>query len=126
MELPERYPSGREFWRLARVGELEEVVPRGDQVRRFGIGERESINVALENREWVLLWDDHRAYRMAASLGLHVLCTPLLVIDLVRDGEIDAEEASRIEGELERMKTVSPDLIAIARTLLAAMSGEHR
>lgn len=118
-ELPERFPSGREFWRLARAGEITPVAPRQDLVGRFGAGERAAISAALEHRDWVLLLDDRRAYMWAVARGLRALCTPLLVVERWREAEIDRAEALRLLIELERAKTLSPELLEVARSLMA-------
>lgn len=50
-ELSDRFPSGREFWRLAHAGLLQEATPQADHVQQFGPGERAAINLALEHRD---------------------------------------------------------------------------
>ncbi len=119
LELPERYPSGREFWRMARAGELEEAIPERDQVRRFGPGEREAMNVALEHPNWELLVDDWRPLEWAANMRLRVLSTPVLIVALVHDKEIGVPRALEFLAELGRLGTMMPGLIELARSQLA-------
>ena len=117
-ELPEAFASGREFWRLARDGEVRLAEPRLSRVERFGAGERATISVALEHREWVLLLDDRRAFEYAAGLGLRVLCTPLLIVALREDGELDLAAAGQLLDRLAAMGTMSPVLVELSRRLL--------
>lgn len=118
-ELVESFPSGREFWRLARAGTLIEVPGATSVVREFGPGEREAINLALEHRDWVLLMDDRRPLERATALGLKVLCTPVLVVALASEGSISTGEAVATLARLAAMQTVSPTLISVALTQLA-------
>jgi predicted nucleic acid-binding protein len=113
-ELVESFPSGREFWRLARGETLVEVAVTLSEVHEFGPGEREAINFALEHRERGVLMDDHRPLGEAAHLGLNVLCTPVLTVALATDGSISASEAVATLTRLAAMQTVSPTLISAA------------
>ncbi len=113
-ELSERFPSGQEFWRLVRAGQLEEISPRGHQVREFGPGERAAINLALEHPDWVLLLDDRRPFEEAVRLGLPVLCSPVLAVGLFSDGHLDAGTVLQTLARLAALQTVSPHLLALA------------
>ena len=122
-ELPDHFPSGREFRRLVLAGELEEVNPLRDRVGRFGPGERAAISVALEHRGWALLLDDLRALQWASGQGLWQRSTPLIVVDLLREGEVDGAEARRLLAELGRRRTLSQRLLSLARGLVETHEG---
>ena len=117
-ELPDTFASGREFRWLVRSGELTEVIPRHDRVGMFGAGERSALNVALEHRDWVLLLDDVRPFSYAAGVGLRIVYSPRLVVLLREEGAIGHAAAMGLLGELARLATVSPELIALAISLL--------
>jgi predicted nucleic acid-binding protein len=121
-ELLESFPSGRDFWRLAREGVLLEVAPELDEFREFGFGERAAINLALEHRDWFLLMDDHRPSLVAGRLGLQVISTPLLVVRLYTQRRLNASQALRVLGQLAALDTVSPALIAAALAQLRRTS----
>jgi predicted nucleic acid-binding protein len=123
-ELKESFPSGQEFWRLARKGQLEEVMPGLTQVQGFGSGERASLNVALEHRDWVLLMDDQRPFQEAIRLGLKAVCTPVLVVALFSKGVLSAREALEILGRLAAMQTLSPHLLSAALAQLGRSFSE--
>lgn len=112
-ELLERFPSGREFWRLARVGALD-VVAASPQVTEFGPVEREAISVALEHPDWVLLMDDYRPFRAATALGITAVCSPVLTVALFAENALSAAEALTILARLAAMQTVSPFLLTAA------------
>ncbi len=117
-ELSERFPSGREFWRMVRARELDEVTPLRQQVRMFSPGERSAINVVLDRRDWFLLLDDRRPYEEAKRLGINVVCTPLLVAEIVQENTIDTLEARRMLARLAQPRTVSPEMIRQALGML--------
>jgi len=124
-ELVERFPSGREFWRLARAGLLVEVVPTTSQLQEFGPGEREAINLALEHQDWVLIIDDQRPYQAAARLGLNVLCSPVLTVALATEGALPTSDALAILARLAAIRTVSPVLLTAALAQLGEWSGHE-
>jgi len=113
-ELSEEFASGREFWRLARDGVLQESVPTSESVRAFGPGERAAMNLALENADWLLLVDDRRPLQEAQRLGIRAICTPVLIVGLFHDGTIEFEQALQALARLTAMQTVSPTLIEAA------------
>lgn len=108
LELPESNPSGREFWRLVRAGEVIEVTPAALHLREFGAGERAAISVAIEHPDWGLLLDDYPAYRACLRLGLTVVSTPLLAVTMYDEGGITNEQVLTFLFRLERIGTVSP------------------
>ena len=119
-ELQEEFSSGREFWGLAREGVLVEASPELQEVTRFGPGEQAAINLTLENRDWVLLMDDRRPFLEAERLGLRVLCTPVLVVDLYMEEKLDARQALEVLSRLAGLQTVSPELLAASLAHLGA------
>lgn len=125
-ELLEEFPSGREFWKLAREEALFEVVPELSQVTEFGPGERAAINLALEHRDWLLLIDDRRPFLEAVRLGLRVLCTPVLVVQLYTEGRLDPRQTLEALARLAGMQTVSPALLSAALAQLGAAWKEER
>ncbi|HLG72505.1 MAG TPA: hypothetical protein VK009_18970 [Chloroflexota bacterium] len=117
-ELSERFASGREFWRLVRAGELDEVSPTRENVRQFGPGERQALNVALEHRDWVLFIDDRRPFEEAIRLGLQAISSPALVVLLAREGAMSTEEALATLARLAALGRLSPRLIDAASAAL--------
>lgn len=113
-EMDEGFPSGREFWRLARQGSLTEVRGVLARVQEYGAGERAAMNLVLEHPDWLLLLDDQRPFQLAMQLGLKVVCTPTLVISLLAEGVVSAEEALFALARLAALQTVSPHLLAAA------------
>ncbi len=113
-ELDPRFPVGQEFERQVRAGELQEVTPRAEPIQDFGPGERAAINVALERRDWILLLDDQRPFQQAARLELRVVCTPVLVVALYRDDQMEAGQALTALARLAALQTVSPHLLALS------------
>src|SRR5215210_7299734 len=118
-ELSPGFPSGVEFWRLARRGVLTEVAPRRDELGAFGPGERAAINLAIEHPGWLLLLDDQRPYQEAVRRGLPVLCSPVLVAALFSEGTLDSQDTLLTLARLAALQTVSPHLLAAALTHVA-------
>ncbi len=114
-----QFPSGIEFWRLARRGILTEVAPQHDRVQAFGPGERAALNLALEHPGWLLLLDDQRPYQEAVRRGLAVLCSPVLVAALFGDRVLTAQDALLVLARLAVLQTVSPHLLAAALAHIA-------
>ena len=119
-ELALQFPSGREFWRLARIGELDQAVPAASHVREFGPGERMAIDLALEHRDWVLLMDDQRPFSAAARMGVPLVCTPVLAVALFTEGQLSASQTLTVLARLAALQTVSPILLAAALAQLGA------
>ncbi len=113
-ELRPTFPSGQAFWDLASQGAITEVDARESHVKEFGPGERAAIDIAYENRDWILLLDDQRPFQEAVRLGLRVLCTPVLAVSLFDEGSLTAYEVLCILGRLAASQTVSPHLLAAA------------
>lgn len=117
-ELRDRYPPGQEFWRLVNAGALEEVVPAAMRIREFGDGERAAISAIMEHPTWTLLMDDYRPYQMAVRMGMRVLCTPAVVINLFNERELNAIEARAVLEHLTRLKRLAPVLLLDANAWL--------
>ena len=118
VELSERFASGREFWRLVRAGELDEVAPTRETMRQFGPGERQALNVALDHPDWVLFIDDRRPFEEAIRLGLQAISSPALVVLLARDGAMSATDALAMLARLAGLGRLSPRLIDAATAAL--------
>lgn len=118
LELREEFSSGREFWRLVRQNELTEASPSIQQVKDFGTGERSAINLALEHSDWILLIDDRRPYLEGMRLGLRVLCTSVLAVELYSEGKLDGQQTLTILARLASFQTLSPELLAVAMAQL--------
>jgi len=56
----------------------------------------------------------------AASLGLRVTCSPILVVNWYQEGALRTQEAEQVLARLTALGTVSPLLLRQARALLAA------
>ena len=113
-ELRPSFASGRESWRLAQEGVLVEAPACLREVQSFGLGERSAINLALEHRDWILLMDDRRPLLEATRLGLRVLSSPVLALQLFSEGRLDATRTLQVLARLAALQTVSPDLLAAA------------
>jgi predicted nucleic acid-binding protein len=121
-ELKVGFPSGREFMRLAGEGLLVEVKQtKRNRITEFVKGERSAINLALEHPGWILLIDDRRPFLEASKLGIKVICTSVVVIDLYDEGILKGEEALEILARLQAMRTLSPELITAALRQLASL-----
>ena len=125
LELREEFSSGREFWELARRGVLVAASSELEVVTEFGPGERAAMNLTLEHRDWVLLMDDRRPFMEAGRLGLRVLCTPVLVVDLYMEEKLNARQALEVLGRLAALQTVSPNLLAASLAHLGAVWKEQ-
>lgn len=124
-ELKESFPSGQHFWRLVREGVLTEDLPESAHLQDFGYGERAAIDLALEHPEWVLLIDDHRPFQEAARLGLKVLCSPVVVVQLFGEGTLTAGQTLLILARLAALQTLSPSLLAAALAQLGRSLSEN-
>jgi predicted nucleic acid-binding protein len=113
-EMHAAFPSGQAFWEHVRTGILTESAPQQAAFQEFSTGERAAINVALEHPDWTLLIDDYRPFRAAEGLGLPVLCTPVLTVQLLQDGDATAADTLTMLARLAAMQTVSPHLLARA------------
>jgi predicted nucleic acid-binding protein len=122
-ELSEEFASGREFWWLVREGVLAEAIPRVDEIKAFGPGERAAMNLALEHPGRLLLVDDRRPLQEAQRLGIRTICTAVLLVGLFYEGRIDLRGALDGLARLAAMQTVSPTLIDAA---LAQLDVERR
>lgn len=120
-ELQDRFPSGREFWRLVREGALQEAVPVRTTLYGFGPGERAAINLALEHRDWWLLIDDRRPLEEAQRMGLATVCSPVLVTLLFQEGTLNAGQALHPLARLTALHTVSPVFIEAALAQLGEL-----
>ena len=119
-ELDERFPAGREFWRLVRAGRVQPAPPVPAVVAAFGPGERSVLDVGVAQPGWLLLIDDRRPLEEAERRGLRALCTPVLAVSLYREGALDDRQTVRALTMLASLGTVSPRLLAAAASLLAA------
>jgi predicted nucleic acid-binding protein len=90
----------------------------------FGLGERAALNLALEHQDWVLLMDDRRPFLEAVRLGLQVLCTPMLIVQLYTEGTVERREALEALARLAALQTVSPTLSAAAIAQLRRVGEE--
>ncbi len=113
-ELSPSFPSGQEFWRQVKAGNLVQEAAAHGPVQEFGPGERSAINLALQHRNWVLLLDDYRPFQEAVRRGLRVLCSPVLAVMLFDEGELDARGVLETLARLAALQTVSPHLLAAA------------
>jgi len=71
-ELGSTNPTGFRLQTLLSKKRIRRKQPRGDQVRLYGDGEREAINLALEDGI-VLLIDDWRPHEAARRVGVAVI-----------------------------------------------------
>jgi predicted nucleic acid-binding protein len=123
-ELSEDYRSGARLHGLIREGRLHLRDPGRDELDRFGPGERAAINLALENRDWVLLMDDLRPFRAAEELGLAPVSSPVYVASLYRRGVLHERAVLEALARLSARSTVSTQLIDLALSQVAQISKE--
>lgn len=125
-ELPETYPSGALLHRLLEEKRIALVTPTVVVLDRFGPGERETISLAAQHREWTLLLDDLRPFRAATTLGLMPVSTPAYAASLYERRLIDEMETLTVLARLAMRATVSPQLIGLALTQVATILKERR
>jgi hypothetical protein len=113
-ELEPQFPSGSAFQSRLQAGGIIVVSPTIDLIRAYGAGERATLNLALENPEWLVLMDDHRPFQEGIRRQLNMICTPVLATALFNRGEIDARQTLEILASLAAIQTVSPHLLAAA------------
>jgi predicted nucleic acid-binding protein len=125
-ELPETYPSGARLHRLIAESQITVVRPTVSVLARFGLGEREAINLAHEHRDWTLLLDDLRPFRAAVELGLSPVSTPAYAAALYERRLLDEVAVLTVLARLATRGTVSPQLLALALTQIATRLKERR
>ena len=76
-ELSEDYPSGARLHGLIRERAVKVQDAKSAAIDRFGPGERAAMDLAIENRGWVLLMDDLRPFRAAEGMGLAPVSSPV-------------------------------------------------
>jgi len=78
----------------------------------LGRGERETTALALERGISILLTDDEDAYRMAKSLGINPKGTLYVLLESVKKGHMNKEQAKQHIGQmLEEGFWISPAII---------------
>ena len=77
------------------------------------------MDLAMEHRDWVGLIDDRRPLAEAARLGLQVLCSPVLAVELYKSEALRLDEVVKVLARLATMQTVSPELLELALVQLA-------
>ena len=58
--------------------------------------------------------DDRRPFREAMDIGLRVLCSPVLAVELYTDGRLDETQFMEVLARLAAMQRVSPGLLGSA------------
>lgn len=125
-ELIEDYPSGARLHRLIREGGVRVQDPQSAGIDRFGPGERAAINLAIENRGWILLMDDLRPFRAAEQMGLAPVSSPVYAASLYRRDLLDERTVLTVLARLAARSTVSPQLIDLALSQVAQTAKERR
>ena len=125
-ELPETYPSGARLHQLIEESQVVVIKPTVSIFARFGPGEREAINLALEHRDWTLLLDDLRPFRAAVELGLSPVSTPAYAAVLYERHLLDEVAVLTVLARLAARGTVSPQLLALALTQVVTILKERR
>lgn len=78
----------------------------------LGRGERETIALALERRISILLTDDEDAYHVAKSLGINPKGTLYVLLESVKKGHINKEQAKQHMGQMiEEGFWLSPTIV---------------
>ena len=125
-ELTEDYPSGARLHSLIHEGRVRVLDPASPTLERFGPGERAAINLAIENRSWILLMDDLRPFRAAEDLGLAPVSSPVYASSLYRRGLLDERSVLTALARLSARSTVSPQLIDLALSQVANVKTKRR
>ncbi|MEX0683753.1 MAG: hypothetical protein WD904_02005 [Dehalococcoidia bacterium] len=123
-ELTEDYASGALLHGLVREGRILVRNAETETIDRFGPGERGAINLAIENRGWVLLMDDLRPVRAAEEMGLAPVSSPVYAASLYRRGGRNERAVLTVLARLAARSTVSPQLIDLALNQIGQMTKE--
>ena len=70
----------------------------------MGQGEATCLALACLNAEWLLASDERRVFRRIAiaRIGVErILTTPAIVLQMIKGGVLDVEEADRAKAKLE-------------------------
>lgn len=87
--------------------------------KRWGLGRGESSALLLaQAKQIALLTDDYPAMRVAKALRLSFVTTPLLIVEMKRQGLITLELAKAKLDRLQEHAWLSPDILAAAQNLL--------
>jgi len=125
-ELSEDYPSGARLHGLIRASAVTVQEARSAAVDRFGPGERAAMDLAIENRGWVLLMDDLRPFRAAEEMGLAPVSSPVYAASLYERGTLDEPAVLTVLARLAARSTVSPQLIDVALRQVAQTAKERK
>ena len=87
--------------------------------KQWGLGRGESAALLLaQAKPTAILTDDYAAMRVAKTLRLSFVTTPLLIVEMKKQGLISAELALAKLERLAEHAWLSPDVLAAARNLL--------
>lgn len=87
---------------------------------KWGLGRGESAGLLLaQARRIAILTDDYPAMRVAKALRLSFVTTPLLIVEMKKQGMITLELAKAKLDGLQEHAWLSPDILAAAHSLLA-------
>lgn len=125
-ELTESYPSGAYLRRLIAEQSIVVLTPEASAVKRFCPGERAAISLAVEHKDWTLLLDDIRPFRVAQEMGLNPVCSPAYAAWLYERDVLDNVAVLGVLSRLAARSTVSPHLLALALRQIATIRRERR
>ncbi len=117
-ELGRDNPTSRRLKGLLAQQTIKFSMPRSDQIKLYGDGERAAINLALE-RTLLLLIDDWRPYEAAHAAGVDVVNTPAYLVQLYQQGRFAVERVLGDLGRIARRGTVRPEWIQYALQVVA-------
>ena len=87
--------------------------------KQWGLGNGESSALLLaQSKRFTILTDDYSAMRVAKALQLSFVTTPLLIVEMKKQGMLTLELAKAKLERLEEYAWLSPDILAAAQSLL--------
>jgi len=109
-ELGFRHPTGLRLQELLTGRKIKRKQPRGDRVGLYGDGEREAINLALEERV-VLLIDDWRPYEAARQAGVAVINSVAFLLGSYERDRRSLEQTLGLMRRIAGRGTLRPEWI---------------
>lgn len=103
-------PTGLRLQKLLTAGNVRRRQPRSNKVGLYGDGEREAINLALEEG-LVLLIDDWRPYEAARQAGVAVINSVALLLASYKRDRRSLEDTLELMKRIASRGTLRPDWI---------------
>ena len=92
---------------------IKKAAPKSTKIKLYGDGERDAINLALQQR-LLLLIDDWRPYEAAQAAGVEVVNSLAYLVGLYEQKRITAERVLDALARITRRGTLRPEWIQSA------------